>query len=91
MAYFMAITEKISAEWLARLFKDNMWKLYRLLESMISNSGLQFAVELTKKLNKILGIKTKLSMLFHPQTDGQTEYISRIRIMSLILCRLQTK
>ena len=58
---------------------------------MISNSGLQFAVELTKKLNKILGIKTKLSMLFHPQTDGQTEYISRIRIMSLILCRLQTK
>jgi len=29
--------------------------------------------ELTKKLNKMLGIKTKLSTVFHPQTDGQTE------------------
>ena len=26
-----------------------------------------------KKLNKMLGIETKLSMAYHPQTDGQTE------------------
>jgi len=35
--------------------------------------GPQFAVELTKELNKMLGIKMKLSTVFHPQTDGQTE------------------
>ena len=46
-----------------------MWKLHRLLKSMILDKGLQFAAELTKKLNKTLEIETKLSMAFHPQTD----------------------
>ena len=36
-----------------RLFRDNMWNLYRLPESMILDRELQFAVELIKKLNKI--------------------------------------
>ena len=35
--------------------------------------GPQFAVELTRELNKMLGIETKLSMTYHPQTDRQTE------------------
>ena len=35
MIYFMATTERILVERLARLFKDNVWKLNGLLESMI--------------------------------------------------------
>jgi hypothetical protein len=30
-----------------------------------------------KELNKILGIQTRLSMAFHPQTDGQTEHVNQ--------------
>ena len=37
MMHFVVTTEKISAEGLARLFRDNMWKLYRLLESIVSD------------------------------------------------------
>ena len=37
----------------------------------------QFAAELTKELNRMLGIKTKLLTAFHPQTDGQTEQINQ--------------
>jgi len=33
--------------------------------------------ELTKELNKMLGIRMKLSTVFHPQTDGQTERINQ--------------
>ena len=43
----------------------------------MSDRGPQFAVELTKELNRMLGIKTKLSTTFHPQTDGQTERINQ--------------
>jgi len=71
ISYFVATTEKTMVEGLARLFRDNMWKLHGLLESVISDRELQFAAGLTKKLNKILEIETKLSMAYHPQTDGQ--------------------
>jgi len=30
-----------------------------------------------KELNEILGIKTKLSTAYHPQTDGQTEWVNQ--------------
>jgi len=73
MTYFVATTEGTSAEGLTRLFRDNIWKLYGLPESVVLDRGPQFAVELTKELNRMLGIKTKLSTAFHPQMDGQTE------------------
>ena len=73
MTYFVATTEETSAEGLARLFRDNVWKLYELSESVVSDRGPQFIAELTKELNRMLGIKTRLSTAFHPQTDGQTE------------------
>ena len=33
--------------------------------------------ELTKELNRMLGIRTKLSTAFHPQTDGQMEQMNQ--------------
>ena len=73
MTHFVVMTEEISVEVLVGLFKDNIWKLHGLLESMVSDRRPQFAAELTKKLNRILGIETKLSIAFHSQTDRQTE------------------
>ena len=77
MTHFVATTEGTSAEGLARLFRDNIWKLHGLPESVVSDRGPQFAVDLTKELNRMLGIKTKLSTAFHPQTDGQTERMNQ--------------
>ena len=77
MTHFVATTEGTSAEGLARLFRDNVWKLHGLPESVVSDRGPQFAAELTKELNQMLGIKTKLSTVFHPQTDGQTERMNQ--------------
>jgi len=77
MVHFIPTTEKTSAEELAWLFRDNVWKLYRLPESIISDRGPQFVAGLMRELNGILGIKSKLSMAFHPQTDGQTERVNQ--------------
>jgi len=77
MAYFMPTTEKNTAEGLARMFRDNVWWLHGLLESIISDKGLQFVAGVMKELNKLLGIDTKLLTVFHPQTDEQTERINQ--------------
>jgi len=56
-----------------RLFRDNVWKLYGLPESVILDRWPQFVAELIKELNEMLGIETKLSMAYHPPTNGQIE------------------
>jgi len=77
MTHFVATTEGTSAEGLARLFSDNIWKLYGLPESVVSDRGPQFVAELTRELNRMLGIETRLSTVFHPQTDGQIEHMNQ--------------
>ena len=39
MLYFVATTEKITVKGLARLFRDNVWKLHGLPKSVISDKG----------------------------------------------------
>jgi len=77
MAHFVTMMEETSVEGLVRLYRDNIWKLHGLLESIVSDRGSQFAVGLTKELNRMLGIKTKLSTAFHLQIDGQTEHMNQ--------------
>jgi len=66
MAHFIATTEKTTAEGLTRLFRDQVWKLHGLPESIILDRGVQFAAGMMKELNKLLGIQTKLSTAYHP-------------------------
>jgi len=77
MVHFIPTTEKMLAEELARLFRDNVWKLHGLPESIISDRRPQFTAGLMRELNEMLGIKSKLSTVFHPQTDGQTKRINQ--------------
>jgi len=65
IAYFVTTTEGTLAEGLIKLFRDNVWKLYRLPESVISDREPQFVAELTKKLNRMLGIETKLLISYY--------------------------
>ena len=46
IVHFIPTTEKTSAEGLVQLFRDNVWKLYGLPESIISDNRPQFAVGL---------------------------------------------
>jgi len=66
MVHFISTTEKTSVEGLAKLFRDNVWKLHGLPESIISDRGPQFAAGLMRELNRMLGIKSKLSTAFYP-------------------------
>ena len=69
--HFIATIEETLAKGLARLFRDNIWKLHGLPESMISDRGLQFVVELTRKLNRMLGIEARLLTVFTLKQMGR--------------------
>jgi len=77
MVHFISTIEKTSVEGLVRLFRDNVWKLHRLPESIISDRGPQFVTGLMRELNQILGIESKMLIVFHSQTDGQTERVNQ--------------
>ena len=77
MVHFVSTTERTSAEGLAQLLRDNVWKLHRLLDSIISDRKPQFAAGIMKELNCMLGIKTKLSIAFYSQTDSQIERMNQ--------------
>ena len=75
--HFVATIEETSVEGLVRLFRNNIWKLHKLLESIVSDRDLQFVAEIIKELNAMLRIKTKLLIAFHPQTDSQTKRMNQ--------------
>jgi len=77
MAHFVPTTEKTSAEGVARLFQDNIWKLHGLPESIIMDRGAQFATGIIKEWNCMLGIDMKLSTAYHSHTNGQMKRMNQ--------------
>ena len=65
--------EGTTAEATAKLLIRNVWRYHGLPTSMVSDRGPQFVSDTWKGMCKILGITTKLSTAFHPETDGQSE------------------
>ena len=54
-----------------------MWKLHGLPEMIMLDKEPYFVAEMTKELNGMLYIETKLSMSFYSQIDGQTEHMNQ--------------
>ena len=54
---------------IARIYQDNIWKLYGVLWKVFSDRGPQFASRFMKDLMKVSGTKSMLSMMYHSQTD----------------------
>jgi len=60
-----------------RLLLENLYKRFGLPDKIISDRGPQFASKAFIELLKLLGIKSALSMAYHPQTDGTTEQVTK--------------
>src|SRR6266478_3685184 len=76
-AHFIPCTGELNSLGLATLYRDHIWKLHGLPDTIISDRGSQFTSKMMQGLNQLLGIKTKLSTAYHPETDGQTERINQ--------------
>ena len=67
----------ISSEGIAKIYRDEIWKLHEVPRIILSNRGPQFVLKFMEEFIKVLGTKRKLSTAYHPQTDGQTERINQ--------------
>jgi len=65
------------AEGIAKIYRDEIWKLHGVPRKILSNRGLQFASRFMEHFTKALGTTRQLSMVYYPQTDDQTEQINQ--------------
>ena len=67
----------ITAKQVAKLLLENLYKQFSLPDEFISDREPQFSAHTFRELLKLLGITSKLSTAYHPQTDGATEQVNQ--------------
>ena len=77
MIWLKATTINVSSEEIAKIYQDEIWKLHGIPKTILSNKRPQFATRFMEDLMKALGTKWMLLTAYHPQMDGQTEWINQ--------------
>ena len=57
MIRLKATTTNISSEGIAKIYRDDIWKLHRIPRKVLSDRGPQFASKFMEVLTKALGTK----------------------------------
>ena len=83
MSHFVPCNSDISARGFAWLFLENVVHAHGILCKVISDRGTQFNSSFTKEFYKMLGVTSNMSTAYHPQMDGQMEWVNRDLIQYL--------
>ncbi|CCO33411.1 Retrotransposable element Tf2 155 kDa protein type 3 [Rhizoctonia solani AG-1 IB] len=73
MVHFNSCKETATAEDIAQLFLEHVWKLHGTSKQTVSDRGPTFNSKFLRALYKALHIAPSYSTAYHPQSDGQTE------------------
>jgi len=65
MIQLKATTTNISSEGIAKINRDDIWKLHGVSKKILSDRGPQFALKFMEEFTKALGTKRQLSMVYH--------------------------
>ena len=66
MIQLKTITTSISSEKIAKIYRDDIWKLYRVPRKILSNQGPQFASKFMEEFTRVLRTTRQLSTAYHP-------------------------
>ena len=76
MIQLFPISTEITSQGMAKIFRDEIFKLHGIPKKVISDRGPQFVLLFMKKLYFQLQIEENPSTAYHPETDGQTKRIN---------------
>jgi hypothetical protein len=76
-AEFIPFRKDFTAEQLAEIFKDRVYRYRGIPKSIISDRDKLFTSNFWQTFLAEAGVKRKLSTAYHPETDGQTERTNR--------------
>ena len=76
-AHFRVVQHPFTTATVAQIFMDNIFKLYGMPNSIISDRDPTFTSNFWQELFKLHGIQSHLSTAYHPQTDGQSEVVNK--------------
>ena len=61
----------ILLEEITKIYKNKIWKLYRVLQKVLSDRRPQFISKFIEELTKVLGTKKTLFTTYYSQTNSQ--------------------
>src|SRR5215475_1245429 len=76
MVHLMPVNTKMTASELLWIYIKEICRLHGLLSSIVSDRDSKFTSKWWREVHQLLGAKLLMSILFYPQTDGQTEQIN---------------
>ena len=76
-AHFIPLTHPYTAAQVAQLFLDHVYKLHGLPKTIVSDRDKVFMSLFWQSLFKMLQVELRMSSVYHPQTDGQTEIVNK--------------
>jgi hypothetical protein len=74
---FIPTNKTVSAAEAACLYYEKVYMQFGLPDKIISDRDPCFALNLFQELRKLLGVKLAMSTTYHPQTDGETEWVNQ--------------
>ena len=76
MIQLKATITNISLEGIAKIYRDNIWKIHGVPKKILSDRGPQLASKFMEEFTKVLGTKRQLLTAYYSQTDSQMERIN---------------
>jgi transposase InsO family protein len=91
VAHFIPVKNTYKGPKLAELYVARIVCLHGVPKKIVSDRGTQFTSRFWEKQHEAMDTKLNFGLVYHPQTDGQTERVNQILEDMLRACALKDK